>query len=69
VSLIWLTRAYDHVVKGEASVEEALAAAQDLFDDYRTCVIARNALSDPDTQQACQKEVDPTLPDFATGGD
>ena len=62
--IVWLGRAYDRVVDGETSVEEALKAVQRLADDYRACVIARDAFSDQEEWQSCMQEVDPTLPDF-----
>jgi multiple sugar transport system substrate-binding protein len=62
--ILWLGRAYDQVVNGEASVEEALNAAQKMADDYRACVITKDAFSDGEAQQACMQEVDPTLPDL-----
>jgi hypothetical protein len=63
----WLGRAYSQVVDGEASVEEALNAAQRMFDDYRACVIVKDAVSDQDEWQACLLEVDPSLPAFLFG--
>ena len=42
-AVYWLYQAYDQVVVGEVSVEEALAAAQELADDYRACVVTRDA--------------------------
>jgi hypothetical protein len=61
VSLFWLVLAHGHVVAGEATVEEALAAAQQNFDDYRACIIARDATFDQEGLKACLEEVDPTL--------
>ncbi len=60
----WLGRAYSQVVAGEASVEEALNAAQRISDDYRACVVVKDAISDQNEWQACMQEVDPTLPSF-----
>jgi multiple sugar transport system substrate-binding protein len=62
--MYWLGRAYSQVVAGEASVEEALNAAQRMSDDYRACVVVKDAISDPDEWQACMQEVDPSLPAF-----
>lgn len=62
--ILWLGRAYDQVVHGEASIEEALNAAQRMADDYRACVITREALADDEAQQECVLEVDPSLPGF-----
>jgi multiple sugar transport system substrate-binding protein len=59
----WLGRAYDQVVKGEAGAEEALNAAQKMADDYRACVILKDAISDQDGWQACMLEVDPDMPE------
>jgi ABC-type glycerol-3-phosphate transport system substrate-binding protein len=66
-AIFWLGQAFGMVVDGEASVEEALDAAQKLADDYRACVIAAGDFGD-ETWQACVKEVDPTMPDFLFGG-
>jgi len=60
----WLFQAYGQVLRGEASVEEALNTAQRMADDYRACVMAHDAFSNREGWQACLKEVDPTLPDF-----
>ncbi|UCC62925.1 MAG: extracellular solute-binding protein [Anaerolineae bacterium] len=60
----WLSQAHTQVVTGQASVEEALAAAQQTFDDYRACVIVRDAFFDQEEQQACALEVDPALADM-----
>jgi len=66
-AMYWLFQAYGQVLRGEASVEEALSTAQRMADDYRACVMARDAFSDQEGWQACLKEVDPTLPDFLVG--
>ena len=65
--MYWLGRAYSQVVAGEASVEEALNAAQRISDDYRACVVVNDAVSDPKEWRACLLEVDPTLPAFLFG--
>jgi multiple sugar transport system substrate-binding protein len=65
--MYWLGRAYSQVADGEASVEEALNAAQTMFDDYRACVVVKDAVSKQDEWQACLLEVDPTLPAFLFG--
>ena len=49
----WLSDAYDQVVNGEATVEEALADAQESVDAYRDCVIANDAYQDPQAMQQC----------------
>jgi len=61
VGILWLGRAYGQIVDGEATPEEALAAAQDLADDYRACVVAAGDF-EQDTWQACAQEIDPSLP-------
>jgi hypothetical protein len=66
-ALFWLGQAFGQVLEGEATVEEALGAAQKLADDYRACVIAAGDFSS-ETWQACVQEVDPTLPSFLFGG-
>jgi ABC-type glycerol-3-phosphate transport system substrate-binding protein len=63
MAIIWLGQAYGQVVDGEATVEEALAQAQELADDLRACVIAAGDFGS-ETGEECAKEVDPTLPDF-----
>ena len=68
VGTFWLGRAHQQVIDDEATVEEALDNAQLLFDSYRNCVIANDAFSDPDKQNDCLKEADPSLPSFLTGG-
>lgn len=65
--MYWLGRAYSQVVAGEASVEEALNAAQRMFDDYRACVVVNDAISDQDKWRACLLEVDSTWPAFLFG--
>jgi multiple sugar transport system substrate-binding protein len=66
-AIYWLGQAYAQVVEGEASVEDALDAAQKLADDYRACVIVAGDFSQ-ETWQACAQEIDPTLPAFLFGG-
>jgi multiple sugar transport system substrate-binding protein len=61
--IFWYGQAFGKILEGEATVEEALDAAQKLTDDYRACVIAGDDFSDK-AAQACVKEVDPTIPDF-----
>jgi multiple sugar transport system substrate-binding protein len=60
--VLWLGRAYTQVLNGEATAEEALEVAQETFDEYRACVIARDAFSHDEEVLACLKEADPTLP-------
>jgi multiple sugar transport system substrate-binding protein len=52
----WLSDAYSRVVSGEMSVEESLAAAQELVNAYRDCVIAKDAYQDLETMQQCFSE-------------
>jgi multiple sugar transport system substrate-binding protein len=52
----WLSDAYNRVVNGEMTVEEALAAAQESVDAYRNCVIANDALQDPQAMMSCLSE-------------
>ncbi|MBN1657334.1 MAG: extracellular solute-binding protein [Anaerolineae bacterium] len=69
VGILWLGRAYGQIVEGEATPEEALAAAQDLADDYRACIVAAGDF-EAETWEACAQEVDPTLPAMLfEGGD
>jgi multiple sugar transport system substrate-binding protein len=58
----WLTDAYNRVVNGEMTVEEALAAAQESVDAYRDCVIANDAFQDPQAMRQCLSESGGTLP-------
>ena len=67
VVMVLLDRAYDQVIEGKATVEEALDAAQHTFDEYRACVIARHVLSDHAGWRACATEADPTLADLLPG--
>ncbi len=62
--IIWLGRAYEQAVSGEATVEEALNAAQKLADDYRACVVAQDAYADQQVWLECLVEADPNMPDF-----
>jgi ABC-type glycerol-3-phosphate transport system substrate-binding protein len=57
----WLAQAYHRIVEGEAGVDEALADAHALADDYRACVIASGGL-DERAWQRCVLETDPTIP-------
>jgi multiple sugar transport system substrate-binding protein len=62
-AIYWYGQAFGQIVDGKASVEDALAVAQKLADDYRACVIAGGDFGQK-AAQACAKETDPTLPDF-----
>lgn len=66
--LIWYSRAYDQVLGGEATAEEALAAAQALAESYRTCILAGDGHLQG-TWRACARQADPTLPGYLTGGE
>lgn len=63
ISFIWLARAYDQVLNGGLTVEEALQGVQDIADAYRACIISEDAFTDQATQQECLQEVDEDLPD------
>ncbi len=65
--VFWLYGAYDQIVTGGLSVEEALENAQQLFDEYRACVIEAEGFSDEDAQKACMLEIDDSLPPFLFG--
>jgi len=57
-SSLLLTDAYERVIDGEATVEEALADAQELSDNYRDCIIANDAFQDMQAMGACLAELD-----------
>jgi multiple sugar transport system substrate-binding protein len=52
----WLSDAYDRVISGEVTVEESLDAAQESIDAFRDCVIANDALQDPEAMRQCLSE-------------
>jgi multiple sugar transport system substrate-binding protein len=60
----FLFQAYGKVLRGEESVKEALGKAQRKAEDYRACIISREAFSEREGWEACLREVDPSLPDF-----
>jgi multiple sugar transport system substrate-binding protein len=62
-AIFWYGQAFGQIVDGEASVEDALDAAQKLADDYRACVVAGDDYS-AKAWQACAQEIDPSLPGF-----
>jgi ABC-type glycerol-3-phosphate transport system substrate-binding protein len=68
-AMFWMGQAFGQIVEGEASVEDALDAAQSQAEAYRACLIGKDDFSE-ESAQTCAKEVDPTLPDylFASGG-
>jgi hypothetical protein len=57
----WLYRAYGQVLLGESGAGQALQAAQRLADDYRACVVERDAAARREAWQACLAETDPGL--------
>jgi hypothetical protein len=67
VVALLLERAYEQVIEGEATVEEALDAAQHTFDGYRACVVTRGVASDVAGWRACAAEADPELADLLPG--
>ena len=66
-AVFWLVQAHGQVLEGEASVERALEVAQQKFDDFRACIIARDAGDDEEGMKACLIEVDPTLANLLLG--
>jgi ABC-type glycerol-3-phosphate transport system substrate-binding protein len=58
---MWLSNAYDSIVEGEMTVEEALADAQTKVDEYRNCVIANDAIGDMEALRSCMQEVGGTM--------
>jgi multiple sugar transport system substrate-binding protein len=52
----WLSSAYTQVINGEATVEDALNAAQESVDAYRDCIIAKDAFQDPQAMAQCISE-------------
>jgi ABC-type glycerol-3-phosphate transport system substrate-binding protein len=66
-SIFWLGRAHSQAVDEVFTVEEALSEAQAKFDEYRSCIIANDAIDDADGQNDCLEEVDPTLGAFFGG--
>jgi multiple sugar transport system substrate-binding protein len=64
LSFFWLTQAYDQILNDGLAVEEALENAQETAETYRACIIAAEAFSDPEGQQACAQEADDSLPGY-----
>lgn len=60
---LWLREAYIKAGNRELSVEEALAAADVKFTQYRQCLIDQDAFEDYEAQVACVISVDPALED------
>jgi multiple sugar transport system substrate-binding protein len=52
----WLSTAYDQVVNGEVTAEDALNAVQESVDAYRDCIIANDAFQDPEGMMQCMSE-------------
>lgn len=61
----WLSNAYDRIVGGDMTVEEALGAAQEAAETYRDCVIANDAFQDWDVLKVCFAEANAAVPDLA----
>lgn len=57
---IGLQTVYNDIIKGEATVEEALQAAQEKADNYRQCIIDNDLIGTDDYQEfeACMKQAD-----------
>ena len=66
----WLANAYDRIVAGDMTVEEAMNAAQEGADVYRDCAITNNAFQPADwgALMACYEEANAAVPDLAGGG-
>ncbi|MGQ9597923.1 MAG: extracellular solute-binding protein [Anaerolineae bacterium] len=58
----WLSDAYDRVVNGEMTVEESLNAAQESVDQYRDCVIVKDAFQDLEAMRQCLSEAGTSMP-------
>lgn len=56
--LAWPQQAYTDIVNGTATVEQALEAAQQKFDAYRSCIIENDGFSDAMAQSQCVTMVD-----------
>lgn len=65
--IFWLGRAHSQVIDDGVTVEDALDEAQVTFEEYRACIIAGDGVGDPDVQDECLEEVDPTLGIFFSG--
>jgi ABC-type glycerol-3-phosphate transport system substrate-binding protein len=53
---MWLSNAYDNIIAGDMTVEEALDDAQTNVDDFRNCVIANDAIGDMEALMSCVQE-------------
>ena len=63
---VWLSNAYEHIVAGDMSVDEAMNAAQEAADVYYDCVIVNEALQDREALGACFEEANAAVPDLAS---
>ncbi|VAW33171.1 hypothetical protein MNBD_CHLOROFLEXI01-4645, partial [hydrothermal vent metagenome] len=59
----WLREAYQNVARGRSDVPTALADANVKFNQYRQCIIDRNAFDDRNSQLECAVSADPALGD------
>ncbi|MBN1318021.1 MAG: extracellular solute-binding protein [Anaerolineales bacterium] len=57
-SLNWFNQAYESILAGEATVEEAMETAQVKTDEFRSCVIANDAFNDMESIQSCASSVE-----------
>jgi len=57
MGLTFLSEAYDEIISGEATVEEALVEAQIKVDSFRSCVIANEGTYNPQVIQSCLGEI------------
>lgn len=63
---IGLQEAYNNIIQGEATVEEALQAAQNKADTYRQCIIENDLIGSNDYQEyeSCLEEADLSWDNF-----
>jgi len=66
----WLSNAYDRIVAGDMTVDEAMNAAQEAADVYRDCAITSNAFQPLDwgALMACYEQANAAVPDLAGDG-
>jgi multiple sugar transport system substrate-binding protein len=62
---LWLSDAYDRIIAGDMTVEDALNAAQDVADAYRDCAIANDAFQDMEALQECSTTAAEVAPELA----
>ncbi|MCB0037303.1 MAG: extracellular solute-binding protein, partial [Anaerolineales bacterium] len=61
----WFQKAYDSVVAGDETVEDALTAAQSKADEYRQCIIDNDYFGNDYMQwEECLKQVDPEFGNY-----